>query len=178
MEGFAVVNMILLSILTVGTIAGLVKGLVRQVIELVGIVVSFFIAVLFAGWLAAILQEHTALPYSPSLVIAALAIFVGGTVGFHFLAMSIRKLVHLTFLGWVDRMCGGILGLIIGMIVASLLVWAALELPVSNQVRRAVENSSVSMFVQPIAPWLFDFVFEHGDKGIDFHSIFKRSNPI
>jgi hypothetical protein len=75
-------------------------------------------------------------------------------------------------------MCGGILGLIIGMIVASLLVWAALELPVSNQVRRAVENSSVSMFVQPIAPWLFDFVFEHGDKGIDFHSIFKRSNPI
>jgi uncharacterized membrane protein required for colicin V production len=141
-------------------------------------VASFFVAVLFAGWLAAILQEHTALPYSPSLVVSALAIFIGGIVGFHFLAMSIRKLVHLTFLGWVDRMCGGILGLIIGMIVGSLLVWAALELPVSRQVRRAVEDSSVSMFVQPIAPWLFDVVFEHGDKGIDFHSIFKRSNPI
>jgi len=178
MEGFAIVNVILLSILAVGTIAGLTKGLVRQVIELIGIVGSFFIAVLFAGWLAAILQEHISLPYSPSLVIAALAIFVAGVIGFHFLAISIRKLVHLTFLGWVDRLCGGILGLIIGMIVTSLLVWAALELPVSKDVRRAVENSTVSMFVQPIAPWVFDVVFSHGDRGIDFHSIFKRGGPI
>jgi uncharacterized membrane protein required for colicin V production len=178
MEGFAIVNVILLSILAVGTIAGLVKGLVRQVIELVGIVGSFFIAVLFAGWLAEILQKHTSIPYSPSMVIAALAIFIAGVIGFHFLAISIRKLVHLTFLGWVDRLCGGILGLIIGMVVSSLLVWAALELPVSNDVRWAVENSTVSMFVQPVAPWIFDFVFEHGDRGIDFHSIFKRGGPI
>lgn len=178
MEGFAIVNVILLSILAVGTIAGLTKGLVRQVIELIGIVGSFFIAVLFAGWLAAILQEYVSLPYSPSLVIAALAIFIAGVIGFHFLAISIRKLVHLTFLGWVDRLCGGILGLIMGMIVTSLLVWAALELPVSKDVRRAVENSTVSMFVQPIAPWVFDVVFSHGDRGIDFHSIFKRGGPI
>jgi len=90
MEGFAIVNIILLSILAVGTIAGLTKGLVRQVIELIGIVGSFFIAVLFAGWLAAILHEHVSLPYSPSLVLAALAIFIAGIIGFHFLAVSIR----------------------------------------------------------------------------------------
>jgi membrane protein required for colicin V production len=178
MEGFAIVNVILLSILTVGAIAGLVKGLVRQVIELVGIVASFIVAVLFAGWLAAVLQEHLSIPYSPALVIAALAIFVAGVIGFHFLAVSIRRLVHLTFLGWVDRLCGGILGLIIGMIVSSLLVWAALELPVSREVRRAVENSTVSMFVQPIAPWIFDVVFSHGDRGIDFRSIFRRAGPV
>jgi hypothetical protein len=68
--------------------------------------------------------------------------------------------------------------LIIGMIVSSLLVWAALELPVSREVRRAVENSTVSMFVQPIAPWIFDVVFSHGDRGIDFHSIFRRAGPV
>jgi membrane protein required for colicin V production len=178
MEGYVIVNIVLLSILVVGTIAGLVKGLVRQVIELIGIIGSFFIAVLFAGWLAGILQDHTSIPYSPSLVISALAIFIAGIIGFHFLAVSIRNLVHLTFLGWVDRLCGAMLGLIVGMIIASLLVWAVLELPVSRDVHWAVQKSSVSMFVQPIAPWIFDVVFKHGNKGVDFHSIFKRGSPI
>lgn len=178
MEGFAIVNVVLLSILAVGTIAGLVKGLVRQVIELIGIVGSFVIAVLFAGWLAEILQRHTSIPYSPSLVISALAFFIAGIIGFHYLAISTRKLVHLTFLGWVDRLCGGMLGLIVGMVISSVLVWTALELPVSRDVRYAVENSRVSVFVQPIAPWIFDLVLSHGNSGIDFHTIFKRAGPI
>jgi len=178
MEGFALVNIVLVSILAIGTVAGLVKGLVRQAIELIGIVGSFFIAILFAGWLAEILQKHVSIPYSASLVIAALAIFVAGIIGFHFLAVSMRKLVHMTFLGWVDRLCGGILGLIIGMIITSLFVSIILELPVSDDVRRAVEQSTVSMFVRPIAPWIFDVVFAHGEHGIDYESIFKRGGPI
>lgn len=178
MEPYAVVNVVLLAILAVGAIAGLVKGLIRQVIELVGIVAAFFIAVLFAGWLAGIFEEHLSLPYSPSLVVAFLVLFIAGVIAFHFVAVSLQKLIHMTFLGWVDRLCGAMLGLIIGMIVSSLLVSAVLELPVSKDVRRAVERSSVSMFVRPIAPWLFDFVFSHGDRGVDFESIFKRGGLI
>jgi membrane protein required for colicin V production len=178
MEGYVIVNVAILAILAVGTIAGLTKGLIRQVVELVGIIGSFMIAVLFAGWLAAILQERFSVPYSPSLVVAFVAIFIAGMVAFHFVAISLRKLIHMTFLGWVDRMCGGILGLIIGMIVSSLLVSVVLELPVSKNVRRAVERSEVSIFVRPIAPWLFDFVFAHGQRGVDYRSIFKRGGPI
>jgi hypothetical protein len=40
-------------------------------------------------------------------------------------------------------------------LVASVLTSVLLELPVSRRVRAGVENSSVSMFVQPIAGWLF-----------------------
>ena len=64
------------------------------------------------------------------------------------------------------------------MIITSLLVSIILELPVSDDVRRAVEQSTVSMFVRPIAPWIFDVVFAHGDHGIDYESIFKRGGPI
>jgi membrane protein required for colicin V production len=178
MEAYAVVNVALLAILAVGTIVGLAKGLIRQVIELAGIIGSFFVAVLFAGWLAAVFQKHLSLPYSPSLVIAFLVIFIVGMIAFHFLAISLQKLIHMTFLGWVDRLCGAMLGLIIGMIISSLLVSAVLELPVSKDVRRAVERSSVSMFVRPVAPWLFDVVFSHGRHGIDYESIFKHGGPI
>ena len=177
MEGIAVVNIVLVAVLAIGLITGLIKGLIRQVIELVGIVGSFFIAVLFAGWLAEILQEHVSLPYSPSVVVAFIVLFIAGMIVFHFLAVSIQKLIHMTFLGWVDRLCGGALGLIVGMIVASLLVTLVLELPVSKTVHRPVESAEVALFVRPIAPKLFDFVFSHsGD--YDFRSVFKRGGPV
>jgi membrane protein required for colicin V production len=177
MEGIAVVNIVLVSVLAIGLIAGLIKGLIRQVIELLGIVASFFIAVLFAGWLAKILQDHVSLPYSPSVVVAFGVLFIAGIIAFHFLAVSIQKLIHMTFLGWVDRLCGGALGLIVGMIIASLLVTLVLELPVSKTVRRPVENAEVALFVRPIAPKLFNFVFSLSDD-YDFQSVFKRGGPI
>jgi membrane protein required for colicin V production len=173
-----IINAVLLAILMVGTIAGLVKGLIHKVVELVGVVASFFIAILFAGLLANALERHVSLPYSPSLVIAFLALFIGGMIGFHFLALSIQKLIRMTFLGWVDRLCGAMLGLIIGMVVTSLLITVTLELPVSREVRVNVERSSVSMFVRPIAPWLFNFVFSHGERGVDFNAIFKRGGLV
>lgn len=178
MDASAVVSAVLLLILAAGVVAGLVKGLIRQVVELVGLVGSFFIAVFFAGWLAEVLQEHLSLSYSPSVVVSFLVIFVAGLVGFHFLAISIQKLVRMTFLGWVDRFCGGALGLIVGMLVASLLVTVTLELPVSAQVRRTIERSNVCMFVRPMAPWLFDVVFSHGARGVSYRSIFKRGGPV
>ena len=178
MDASAVVSAVLLLILAAGIVAGLIKGLIRQVVELVGLVGSFFIAIFFAGWLAELLQDRLSLSYSPSVVISFLIIFIAGLVGFHFLAISVQKLVRMTFLGWVDRFCGGALGLIVGMLVASLLITVTLELPVSPQVRRTVEQSSVCMFVRPMAPWLFDFVFSHGDRGVSYRSIFKRGGAV
>ena len=178
MDAAATTNAILIGVLAIGTISGLVKGLVRQVIELAGVVGSFFIAILFAGWVADILQRHLEIPYSPALVIGFLIIFIGGMVAFHFLAVSVRKVVHMTFLGWVDRFCGAALGLIVALIVTSLLVSAVLELPIDGGVRSEIEGAEVSLFVRPIAPWLFDIVFSHGSKGVDFDEIFRRGGPV
>lgn len=178
MDASAIVSAVLLAILAVGVIAGLVKGLIRQVVELLGIIGSFFIAMFFAGWLASVLQEHLSLAYSPSLVVAFLAIFIAGMIAFHFLAISIQKVIRMTFLGWVDRLCGGALGLIIGMLITSMLIAVTLELPVSRQVRHTIERSTVCMFVRPMAPWLFNIVFSHGDRGVDYRSIFKRGGQV
>lgn len=178
MDGTAVVNIVLVAVLAIGTISGLAKGLIRQVIELIGIVGSLFVAVLFAGMVATVLQDKTSLPYSPALVISFVVLFLGGMIAFHYLAISLQKLIRMTFLGWVDRLCGAMLGLIIGFIITSLMVSLVLELPVPRQVRRSVELSEVSIYVRPIAPWIFDFVFSHDERGVDFHEIFKRGGAV
>jgi membrane protein required for colicin V production len=172
------VNAVLIGLLIFGTIAGMVKGMVRQVIELLGVIAAFLAALLFASWLATLLQEFGGLPYSPALVIAFVLLFLGGMVTFHFLGKVVHNLIHLTFLGWVDRFAGGALGLIIAMLIGSALLAVVLELPVSKDVREGIEQAEVSMFLQPMAPALFDFVFEHGDGGIATDKILRRGESI
>jgi uncharacterized membrane protein required for colicin V production len=157
---------------------GLAKGLVRQVIELVGIVASFVLAIVFAGWLAETLRMHTPIPYSPSLVVAFVALLVAGIVASHFIAVGVQKVVRMTFMGWFDRLCGAALGLIVGLILASLLVTVVLELPLSATTRGHIETSEVCVFVRPIAPRIFNAIFSHGPSGIAYDSVFKRGGPI
>jgi uncharacterized membrane protein required for colicin V production len=169
----------LLLVLVVGAIAGLVKGMIRQVVELVGLVASYFVAVLFAGWLATVLQERTALPYSPSLVISFAAIFIIGLIAVHFIALILHRIVHLTFLGWVDRMGGAAVGIIIGLIINSLIVTVGYEVThPSGHLRQGFEQSRVAIFVRPIAPWIFDAVLERVPGDIDFRSIFRHGGPV
>ena len=75
-------------------------ALVRQVLELGGLIASFMLAILFSGWLAETLQEHTSLPYSPSLIISFVVLFIAGLVAIHFIATAVQKLVRMMFLGW------------------------------------------------------------------------------
>jgi len=178
METVTAINAVLLGILAVGTIAGLVKGLVRQVLELAGIVGALIVAVLFAAGLATVLHEYLSFPYSPGLVIAFLIIFLACMIAVQLVAASIQKLVRMTFLGWVDRFCGAALGLIVGMIVGSLLVTIALELPIPAQTRQDIERSEMCIFLRPIAPWIFDAIFNHGENGLAYERIFKRGGPI
>ncbi len=175
MDSLTIVDAVIIVVLAVGVIVGLIQGLIRQVVELAGAVASFFIATIFAGWLAQVMQNRFDMAYSPALVIGFAVLMVGGLVGFHFLARIVRKLIRMTFLGWVDRLCGASLGFILAMVVSSLLVSAVLELPLDLKTRRTIETSLMTNFVRPVAPWVFDQVFDRGDHGIDFRSIFRRS---
>lgn len=155
MDDTTIINIVLLGIIAVGAIAGGIKGFARQVIELFGLVVSFFVAAVVGSWVAAFLANHTSIPHAPALVMSFLAVFIGGLIAFHFVAISTQRLIRTTLFGWVDRACGAMIGLLAATLVASVLTSVVLELPVSRRVRASVENSSVSMFVQPIAGWLF-----------------------
>lgn len=161
MDGATIASSLTLGLIAIGAIAGGIKGLARQVIELVGLVVSFFVAAVLASWLAAFLSGHTSIPHVPALVIGFLAVFVGGLVAFHFVAISAQRLIHTTFFGWFDRACGAILGLVAFTLLASVVTTIAIELPLSEDLRASLEQSSVVAFVQPIAGWLFDLVSPH-----------------
>ncbi|MDH4038496.1 MAG: CvpA family protein [Candidatus Krumholzibacteria bacterium] len=159
MSDVTVVNVVLLGMLAIGMITGAIKGFTRQVIELVGLVVSFFVAAVIASWLASQIAEFTSIPHTPSLVIAFIAVFVGGMVAFHFVAISAQRMMHMTLLGIIDRFAGAALGLVAAVLVTSVVTTVLLELPIPDDLRSGLEDSSVCAFVQPVAGWLFEAVF-------------------
>ncbi len=173
-----VIDAVLLAMLAFGTVSGLTKGLVRQVVELVGVVASFFIAMLLAGWAAEQLAGRTGLDYQGALVVGFLVLLGAGVVVFHFVALAIRRIIRMTFLGWVDRFAGGALGLVLAIVVTSSLVALARELPLPRGALRALERSRVAMFVEPVAPWIFDTVLDHGHRGVAFRDIVRGRRSL
>lgn len=161
MEESTVINIVLIGILAIGTITGAFKGFARQMIELVGLVVSFFVAAVISSWVATALARVVAIAHAPALVLGFLVVFVGGLVAFHFVAISAQRVIHTSLFGWIDRAGGAVVGLLATILLASVLATVVIDLPLSGHIRASLERSSVFTFVQPVAGWLFDVVFPH-----------------
>jgi uncharacterized membrane protein required for colicin V production len=163
-DGATIASIVTLGVIAIGTISGGIKGLARQIIELVGLVVSFLVAAVVSTWLAALLHDHAHFPHAAALVISFVAVFVSGLVAFHFVAIAIQKLIHTSLLGWLDRACGAALGLVAATLIASIMATIALDMPLPDKLRTALDSSTVVNFVQPIAGWLFDLVVPGGSR--------------
>jgi uncharacterized membrane protein required for colicin V production len=172
-----VTNIALIGILFIGTAVGFAKGFLEQALEFIGVVVALVLAILFGGWVARFLDAHTVLPYSTSLVVASIVLFFTGLLITHLVARGVGRVVKMTLLGWVDRLAGAGLGLVMAMIVSSLLITLTLKLPFPKTVQRDVQRASVSLFLRPIAGQIFNFLVAHGS-GARFEEIFKENDTI
>jgi membrane protein required for colicin V production len=164
-DGATVASIVALGFIAIGAITGGIKGFARQIIELIGLVVSFLVAAVAGSWVAAFLSSSTSIPHAPALVVAFIVLFVAGLVAFHFVAIAAQKVIHTSVLGWVDRMGGTVLGLVAATLVVSILATISYDLPLSGDLRRSLDESTVINFVQPIAGWLFDLAVPHGPDG-------------
>ena len=165
MDGATIASIVALGLIAIGAITGGIKGFARQIIELVGLVVSFLVAAVVGSWVASFLSSNTSIPHAPSLVLGFVVVFVAGLVAFHFVAIAIQKLIHTSLLGWLDRVGGAVLGLVAATLIVSVLVTIAYDLPLSGDLRRSLDSSTVVNFVQPIAGWLFEMAIPHGSDG-------------
>jgi uncharacterized membrane protein required for colicin V production len=165
MDGATIASVVTLGVIAIGAISGGIKGLARQIIELVGLVVSFLVAAVLSSWVATLLAAHTSIPHAPALVIGFISVFVSGLVAFHFVAIATQRLIHTSLLGWLDRACGAALGLVFATLAASILATILFDMPLPDSLRASLDGSTVVNFVQPIAGWLFDWVLPHGRSG-------------
>ena len=131
------------------------RGLVREVLSILGWVIAFLAANLLAGPLGPLMPQ--AIP-SPELRVAAayVAIFVGSLVVTTLLALLISKIVKATGLGGVDRMLGALFGAARGVLIvmAAVLLAGLTSAPKQSFWRDAASGPLLVRAAQALKPLL------------------------
>jgi len=178
MDVVLVTNVVLAGVMLVGTAIGFAKGFVEQAVEFLGVVASFILAALLGGLLANFAEHRFNFPYTTSLIVGSIVLFFAGLMVTHLLARAVGRVTKMTLLGWVDRIAGAALGLIVAMILGSLLITLTLGMPLPRTFQRDVQRASVSLFLRPIAGEIFNFVVAHGPRAVHFEEIFKEKETV
>ena len=146
-----ILDFILLTILAIALIRGIVRGMIRQVAGLLGLIAGFVAAGHFYVRLLPTLREH--FPSIPFLEVISYAVIYAITwlavviVGYLFVKLSRAMLM-----AWADRLLGGVFGLFKGL-VASVVLVAVLTLFLSSD-SKVLRDSLFSVHVQRVGYYL------------------------
>lgn len=151
----SIIDIIILVPLVIGAIGGFKKGFIMEIISLLALILAVIGGFHFLHWGIALLQEHfdlsgKFLPFLSFIIIFAAIVIVVNLVG-----KAVKKIVHMAFLGGIDKIAGAILGGLKWIFFLSLVVWAfqvfGVEVP-----DHLVEKSMLYSFVVGVAPFTVD----------------------
>jgi membrane protein required for colicin V production len=115
-------DIVILVILAIAAFTGLKAGIIKVLFTIVGIIVGVILAGRFSDDFAGVL---TFIDPDWAKIAAFAIILVAVLVISGILAALLSKLISLVLLGWVNRLAGAILGIVVGAIFCSaiLAIW-------------------------------------------------------
>ncbi|MCL0087825.1 CvpA family protein, partial [Dehalococcoidia bacterium] len=113
-------DIVIIVVLGILTVLGMKRGLIKSLVPLVGVVLG----IVLAGRLHHSLAERLGFIESESLagIIAFVLILIAVYVVVSILGSMLRGMLRMVFLGWVDRLGGGVFGFAVGWIICSVIV--------------------------------------------------------
>ncbi len=138
-------------------VLGIKRGFVEEVLRVAAVVGGFFLSLSLyrrgAGYIRFLHVSDTVLS-----IVAFVAIFLACLLAIALVGILIKKIIHLTVLGWIDRLCGGILGLIKVFFLVWIAVITVSSLPITR-VRNWFKPSKTYSFFVAISPELRAYGF-------------------
>lgn len=149
-----------LILVAVGAIMGLIKGFVRQLLGLIGIVLGIYVAYHFSGTLALWWSRQFDVNKDTTRII----LFIVMVVAVNILAMVLAKLVEDIFtfamLAWLNRLAGMVFGAIqvVFMLAAILFAYNALGLNTGKGFEAWLEDSACYSLLIDLAHFIFPYI--------------------
>ena len=144
-------DLVLVALLAVPAFMGFRTGLIRMVAGLGGIVVGIVLAGQFggalAGFLGDVIDNETTAGVLGFALIVAVTVAAGVALG-----AFARQALSFVFLGWVDRTAGVALGLLIGAIFASVIVFIVDYVPVEDAENIIAGSLLAGFFLNVVFP--------------------------
>ena len=127
------IDIVIIVIVVSLIIHGIATGLIRGAFDIAGIVIGYVVAVTYSATVR--------IPQ----ILAFILVFVVVILIFAIAGRIISRIVHLTPLGWIDRLLGGALGLIKGFVICFVFLVAVMYM------KKDVRILSESQFASQIA---------------------------
>ena len=140
------------------TIGGLFKGFLNQVFGLLGLILALIFATKFMSNMAELVDKVLNIPPALTTLLGYLIIFVGTIFAFQLLNHVLQKVVKVSFLSWVDKTGGGVLGFVKGGVIISLLLLLISIIPFSGSMIPGAKESTFYDPAKNFAPKVFNFV--------------------
>ena len=147
--------LIALAVIIVFGILGFRDGVVKRILEIVGVLVSLILTARFASAVHPWMMEKTGMNEGASLLLTWAVLFFVGLVLSRLAATLISKALRLTVLGWLDRWGGALVGLALGTLVASVVLVAASQVPGGRSIQTAYDATPLGQFIYYAAPTFY-----------------------
>lgn len=118
----AAIDIIILAMIGVGAIGGLLKGFVKQMASIVGLIAGLLVARALFGTVAERLEPALGTSTTVAQVLAFVLIWVAVPLGFALVASLLTKALDAVHLGWLNRWLGSGLGALKYMILIGLAI--------------------------------------------------------
>jgi membrane protein required for colicin V production len=124
------VDTIIVVVILLSGALGIYWGFIRQVLALAGLIAGLIFASRYGARAADALSSFVA---SDTLarVLGFAIVLIGVSAAASLLASLLRRFVGLLFLGWFDHLAGGLLGLLQGLLVCTIVLLVAATFPLA-----------------------------------------------
>lgn len=116
------IDIIIGSILLYGFIRGVWRGLFVEFASFISLLLGIFIAVKFSGLTADLIRDKFSEGFAYVEIIAFALTFILVVIGIILLAKVFTKIADFTSLGWINKLFGGIFGLLKMVFILSVLL--------------------------------------------------------
>ena len=124
-------DVIFAAIFIVSIAFALLKGLAREIISLAALIGGFILAMFFYHIPAGVVEEFSKTDAIANLI-GFVFIFFGSILIGAVAAFLVNRFIKAASLKWIDRLLGGVFGLLRGWVIASILVVALIAFPVRD----------------------------------------------
>lgn len=152
-----VLDYTILTIIGISILLGMLRGLVREALNLLAWVAAFWVANAYTVEIAPLLPA--AIPTESVRVLAAFVmLFLGALLLMSLVTIALAELVKTLKLGAYDKGLGAMFGLMRGLLIVFALVLLAglTSLPHQGFWRNAMFSAPLEAFVVDVKPWLPD----------------------
>ncbi len=137
-------------------IYGLFKGLVKEVISLLAVIIGLILASRFYEGISSLLVS-LGLGQQAAKILSFFILFVIIFIVIVLIGRLIHKFVHAIFLGWLNRLGGAGFGLIRGIVVSSIIIiiltiTLSEKAPILNQSKLTPHIMSISRVILSLVP--------------------------